>query len=88
MYKNVDPLPDYVIKVDTDYFLMPENLEILMARHDPDTPVMFGNWLYHRPEITWKFPAGTYTLSRAALKKFAEFIQDALVVGHTGIRKI
>jgi len=85
VYKNIDPLPDYTIKVDTDYFLIPENLEILLSQHDPDKDaVMFGNWLYHRPEITWRFPGGVYTLSRAALKKFAELIQDALVTKHSG----
>jgi len=84
VYKNVDPLPDFTIKVDTDYFLIPENLEILLSQHDPEDPVMFGNWLYHRPEITWRFPGGVYTLSRAALKKFAEHIQPALVTHHTG----
>ena len=57
----IDPLPDYILKADLDYFIIPQNLEkFILKQYNPEEPIMFGNMMYSRPEVTKDFPAGKF----------------------------
>jgi hypothetical protein len=73
VFKQYADQYDYYLKIDDDTYLLSDNLERYLRRHDPEDPAVFGYDLFAY-NVTRGYQAGGpgYVMSKAAFRTLGQ----------------